>query len=230
GVARTLANAAVSHHIVPWLQAGTVKVDGFQLFARTERAVLGSGLGPWHRSGGRDVPAAQGALFRVIRHVGAFAGVFLSRTHVDQRVAQVVQDLWQERADFRINALDHRVLGRGYSWLLGAQLAAFGYPFVASAIHQAYIFVAEQREDPQCVGSPPVGLVAVDDHGGLAGDALGGHQLRKSLAIDVVAGDLIVQFGVPVNLQCPWYVAGGIKQDVFIRFQYDQILSSEVLG
>ena len=83
---------------------------------------------------------------------------------------------------------------------VGGQLAALGNPLVAAAVEQANIFVAEQGEDPERVGGPPVGLVAVDNHGGVARDALGRGEQGKSRAVNVVPGDVVVQVRVPVNL------------------------------
>jgi hypothetical protein len=63
----------------------------------------------------------------------------------------------------------------------------------------------EQLEHPQRVGRPPVVLVAVDHDGVVARDAALGHQPGEARAVHVVAGDRVVEVGVPVVILpiCP---------------------------
>src|SRR5699024_9648283 len=93
----------------------------------------------------------------------------------------------------------------------------------AAAVEQAHVLMAEQLEHPQGVRGPPVRLVAVDHHGGLAGDAGGVHELREALPVDVVAGDGIVEVEVPVDLHRAGDVAGLVEQHVLIGFDDDEI-------
>ena len=80
----------------------------------------------------------------------------------------------------------------------------------------------EEGEHPQRVGRPPVALVAVDDHGVVAGDALTVHQLGELLTVDVVAHVRIVEVGVPVDLHRAGNVAGVVEQYVLIGLDDDQ--------
>ena len=52
--------------------------------------------------------------------------------------------------------------------------------------------MAEKLEDPEGIGSPPVGFVAVNHDRVLTADSLASHQLAKALAIEVVAPDAII--------------------------------------
>ena len=74
-VARPLADAAVGDHVAVRFEAGPALVQGFQFIGGLEGAVGGHGLSPRDVGGAGDVAAAQGALLRIIRHVGEFAAV-----------------------------------------------------------------------------------------------------------------------------------------------------------
>ena len=89
--------------------------------------------------------------------------------------------------------------------------------------------MAEEAEDPQRVRRPPVGLVAVEDDGRLATDPLGAHEPREPLGVDVVAGDGIVQLGVPVDLDRAGDVAGLVEEDVLVGFDHHQAWVVQVL-
>ena len=109
-------------------------------------------------------------------------------------------------------------------------VAALGDPEVAAAVEQAHVFVAEEREDPEGVGRPPVVLVAVDDHGRVAGDALRPEQGGELLAVQVIAHDGVVELGVPVDLHGPGDVPGLVEEHVFIGFDDHEPGLPEVLG
>src|SRR5699024_9210101 len=143
-VRRALADAAVDDRRRGGVEAELGLVDRLELGARAEAAVLGGGAGPGHGAGGGDVPAAHGALLRVVRHVGALAGVLLRGAHVDQRAAEEVQHVLAVGADRRILALHHRVAGGGgrLALLGGGQLAALRLPGGAAAVEQAHVRVA----------------------------------------------------------------------------------------
>src|SRR5699024_5975446 len=124
----------------------------------------------------------------------------------------------------------HRVAGGGGGLALlgGGHLPALRLPGGAAPVQQAHVRMPEQREDPQRVGRPPVRLVAVDHHGGLAGDAGGVHELREAGAVDVVAGDGVVEVQVPVDLHRAGDVAGLVQQHVLVGLDDDQVLGAAV--
>ena len=82
--------------------------------------------------------------------------------------------------------------------------------------------MAEQAEHPERVRRPPVALVAVDHHGVVPADPLGGHQCGEAGTVDVVAGHLVVQVGVPVDLDRAREVAGLVQQDVLVALYHHQ--------
>ena len=113
---------------------------------------------------------------------------------------------------------DDGIAGRRLGRDVQAGVAAFGQPQVTTAVEQAHVGVAEQREDPQRVGRPPVALVAVDHDGVVAGDAFAVHQLGELLAVDVVADPRVVEVGVPVDLHRAGDMADVVEQDVLVGF------------
>src|SRR6478609_2919109 len=93
GVAGPLADAAVGHDVVALLEPGFVQVQGLQLGAAAVGAVLRRRTGPRDGRRGGNVAAAQGALFRVGRHVRALAGVFLGGAE-ERRVGKECRSRW----------------------------------------------------------------------------------------------------------------------------------------
>src|SRR5215469_11769181 len=174
--------------------------------------------------------AAQGAFLGVIGHVQQFAGVLTGRTDIDQRLAEVGQYLVLERADLLVVAVHDRVVGRRTVWRLGDERAVLGDPLGPAAVHQAQVRVAEQGAYPQRVRRPPVVPVAVEHQGGVPADPLLRHQPGKPGAIDVVAGDRVVELGVPVKLDRPGDVAGLVQQHILVGLGHDQAFVSYVLG
>ena len=194
-----------------------------------ERGVLGGGPRPGDALGAGDVAAAQRALLRVVGHVQQLAAVLAGRAHVDHRLPEVRQDLVLERADARVVAGDIRVVGGRGLGRVGADRAALGDPLGPAAVHQAHVRVAEQRAHPQRVRRPPVVLVAVEHQRGVPADALLGHQPGEARPVHVVAGDRVVEFGMPVELDRAGDVAGLVEQHVLVGFGHHQAGVVEVL-
>ena len=62
--------------------------------------------------------------------------------------------------------------------------------------------MADELEDPVGVGGPPVVAVAVEDDGRVVGDAERATvSSANSLGVDVVARELVLEVGVPVDLR-----------------------------
>src|SRR5699024_6914353 len=133
-VARALADAAVGDDlaVVAPTRLLDSAVDLLEFCPRAEAAVGGRGLRPRDRYGAGDVPAAEHALLRVLGHVGALAGVFVGRAHVDERPgAEEVEHMALVGADGRIVPLDDRVIGARHVRYVEGGLAVLGEPGVA---------------------------------------------------------------------------------------------------
>ena len=85
----------------------------------------------------------------------------------------------------------------GTSVVIGAALVD---PELAAAVQIRQSSVAEELERPEGVAGPPVRLVAVEDDGGVGGDALGPGQRGELLGVDVVADELVLEVPLPVDL------------------------------
>src|ERR1700744_3474986 len=103
-------------------------------------------------------------------------------------------------------------------------------PKGAPAVEESHGGVADQREDPQRVGRPPVALVAVDHHGVIARDALAIHQLGELLAADVIADSRVVEIGVPVDLDGAGDVPDVVEQDILVGLHDRQTGGAQVGG
>src|SRR5690606_23298542 len=155
-VAGALTDAAVGDDGVAVLQSGAVAVDGLELFAGLEAAVLGDRLAPGHALRGRDVAGPQRALLRVGGCGGALTAVLLRRADIDEwPLAEVLEDVVPVGAQDGVVTLDDRIVSLLGGRDLCRQLAALGDPEVATAVEQAHVLVAEKGENPQGVGRPP---------------------------------------------------------------------------
>ncbi len=135
-----------------------------------------------------------------------------------------------EGANLGIIPLGRLVAARRIAGHLPAQLAALGDPLGAPAVHDSRIRVAEQLEHPECIGRPPVVLVAVEDDGRVVADALGRQQLLETRAVEIVAYDWVVQVGDPVDLDCAWDVALVVKHDVLVALDDPYLWVVQMIG
>ena len=103
-------------------------------------------------------------------------------------------------------------------------------PLGPAAVQDAHVRVAEQAEHPQRVGGPPVVAVAVEDDGGVPGDAALAADLGEPGAVDVVPGDRVVQLGVPVDLDRARDVPGVVEQHVLVGLDDDEAGVAQVGG
>nr|GLJ70948.1 hypothetical protein GCM10017583_02030 [Agromyces mediolanus] len=135
-----------------------------------------------------------------------------------------------EGSDDGVVALDDRVLDRRDLGRRRGELAALGDPEVAAAVEQSHVLVPEEGEHPERVGGPPVVLVAVDDDGRVAGDALRAQQGGELLAVEVVADDGVVELRVPVDLHRTGDVAGLVEQYVLVRLDHHETGFAQSFG
>src|SRR5262249_1466448 len=108
GVAAPLADPAVGDDVVLRPEPDLAFVDGAQRGGILDRPVLRiRGTGPWPVLRAGDVPAAQNAFLRILRHVRALARELLRAAHVHHLLARahVREHLVPERADARVVAV-----------------------------------------------------------------------------------------------------------------------------
>ncbi len=96
--------------------------------------------------------------------------------------------------------------------------AAFSLPFRTPAVQQLHLLMPEKAEDPQRVGRPPIGLVAIENHGRFGRNAVAGGEFRERLRRNVVTLHGIVQVLAPINVNGVRNVAGAVKKDVLVAF------------
>ncbi len=90
--------------------------------------------------------------------------------------------------------------------------------------------MTEQRAHPQRVRRPPVIPVTVKDQRGVPRDPLLRHQPREARTVHIVAGDRIVELGVPVELHRARDMAGLIQQHVLVGLGNDKTRVLKVPG
>src|SRR4028119_822500 len=175
----------------------------------------------------------RSARLRVVRHVEELARVLAGAPDVDHRAAclQVLLDVGLEGPDLRIVARRGRVLRLRYRGDLLGHLAALGLPLDPPAVQHGDVVVAEEAEDPQRVGGPPVVLVPVEDHLRVRAYALLAHEPGEFLGVEVVAHERVVQVLHPVDLYGVPGVAHLVAQHALVGLHDAHVLEIvEVLG
>src|SRR5438876_10338790 len=128
--------------------------------------------------------APQHAFLRILRHVRDLALVFTWRAHVDQRFAAFAlrQRFIEESTNLFVESfLRHRII---CLWILGnfaRHGAAFGFPFVPTAIENFQLLMSKHPESPECVAGPPVGFITIKNAGCVWRDLVMTATLRKFL-------------------------------------------------
>src|SRR5882724_4042035 len=233
GVAAPLADPAVDDDVVLRGQLRLALVEPAQFLGGLEGAVVGVDRPrPGDVGGARDVTAAERPLVRVLRHVQPLAAVLLRAPDVDQLalLLDVRQDLVAEGAHLFVVPLRGLVVGRRIARHLLGQGAPLLDPLDPAAVHDLDLVVAEEAEDPEGVGRPPVVAVAIEDDGGVLGGADPPQQRLEPRAPQVVAPDRIIQVARPVHLHRPRQVPGGVEQRVLVRLGETEPRVVQVLG
>src|SRR5918997_3040959 len=226
GVRRALPDPAVGYHVLSFAEAGLALVDPAQLIGALEGTVLPDGPRPRYVGGPGNVPAPEGALLRVVGHVQKLALVLAGAPHVHDRSAgiQVLLHVLLEGPDLRVVPGRHRVLGPGERRHVLGHLPNLGLPLDPSAVHDPDVVVAEETEDPEGVGGPPVVPVPVEDDRGVGGDALLGHQVGEVVGVEVVAHQGVVEVLDPVYLHGVGNVAYVVEEHVLVRLHKAKVL------
>ena len=112
---------------------------------------------------------------------------------------------------------------------LVGQLAGVELPLLAPAVEQLDVLVAVELEVPVGVGGEPVVVAAVEHDGVVVGDAPLGQQRLELLLVDEVAADLVLQVGLPVELDRALDVALVVGRGVLVDLDQDDAGGVEVV-
>ena len=232
-MARPLADPAVGDRLVAGLQPLLLEVDGLQLVAALERAVLGGRPAPGDVRGAGDVAGPHGRLGRrVARGVRDLADKLGRAPDVDHRPAllHVGQDVVAQGPDLGA-PLAGRVVGAGVVRGVGREHAALGLPLGPAAVHDPAVLVPEHGERPEGVARPPVRLVAVEHERRVGRDPEARAQPLELADADRVADVGVLEVRLPVDVDGAGDVAGRVEQDVLVGLDDPDVLGvGEVLG
>src|SRR5687767_370222 len=118
-----------------------------------------------------------------------FAAKFAWRTDIDQRfpMLHVRQRIFVECANLFIATARNRIFRLWKLRLLTGHLPPFSNPFLASAIKNFHLFMAEESEGPERITSPPIGFIAVKDASRIGCDPVPAAKIGKGFGSDIVA-------------------------------------------
>src|SRR4029453_2107361 len=124
----------------------------------------------------------QHAFLRILRHMRDLAPVFARRADVDQRFAAFTlpQSFFEKGANLLVESLlRHRIICLCILGYIAGHGAAFGFPFVPTAIENFHFLVSKQPEGPESIAGPPVGFITIKNAGRLWCDPVMTAKLRK---------------------------------------------------
>src|SRR5207245_3047246 len=222
GVRRPLADPAVGDHVIVRAEPVLRLVDRPQLLRGPEGMRLGCHRPPPRNAlRARDVPAAQRAFVRILRHVQPLAAILLRAAHIDQLPAplHVLLHLGAERADLRVVALAYRDVALRILRHFGDELTPLVRPAQPAAVQDPELLDAEQPEHPEGVRRPPVVLITIKHDRRVVVDPLRAQQPLEARAIDVVAHQRIVEVGYPIDLHGAGNVPSLVQQNVLVRLE-----------
>src|SRR5207249_11921925 len=93
--------------------------------------------------------------------------------------------------------------------------AAFGFPFVPTAIENFHLLMSKQPESPECVAGPPVGLITIKNAGRVWRDPVTTAKLRKFLRRDIITDHRVLQISTPVTMHWAGSVAGMVSETIY---------------
>ena len=85
-------------------------------------------------------------------------------------------------------------------------------------------------EEPERIGRIPVVAIAVEDNGGVVADTDAGNEAFELAFVDEIATHLILEFGVPIEFDCPGNVADFVEKNVFVGFNDTDLGVGKVIG
>jgi hypothetical protein len=70
---------------------------------------------------------------------------------------------------------------------------AFKLPFLSPTIHNFALWMTVEFEDPECITSPPIIFIAIENNCCVIGDAIVSADLLKTLPVDIVPNNLVLR-------------------------------------
>jgi len=90
--------------------------------------------------------------------------------------------------------------------------------------------MTEEAENPEGIAGPPVGLVAVEDAGGLRSDAVPAAQGGKRLRLDVIADRVVLKIALPVDVDRTGEVPHIVEEDILVALDDADPVVLEMIG
>ena len=157
---------------------------------------------------------------------------FPGRAHVDQWLARLTlgQSFVGKGPDLLVETLlRDRVLAAGRFGNFARHRTLLRFPFVPATVQDFDFFVSKQTEGPKGITSPPVGLVAVENTGGIARNSISAAEIGEFIGRNVIAHHRVLQIGAPVDVHRARDVSGIINQDIFVRLDDPQVFVRQML-
>src|SRR5258708_947065 len=167
--------------------------------------------------------STQISFLRVLRHMGDFPLKLPGRPNVDQRFMgfALLESFRGKRSNLGVAAPRwHGISSLRILRFFFRDLTTFSFPLVSPSIKEAKIFVAKKRKDPQSVGCPPIGFIAVEYDGGVRRNANAFCQFSERLRSKIIADYLIIEIFPPIDVHGTGNVAGVIEQYIFVTFNH----------
>src|SRR6266568_91219 len=231
GVRTALADAAVGDDFVFAVDALGL-VEFFQVVIGLEGSIFVGSLSPGDIGGLGYVTGALGG-FGHARRGNDLAGEFIDGANVNELAGLAAiedgKNFFLARTQGFIGV--GNVIGRGSDLcrILGER-ALFLEPFLAAAVDEAHILVAIIFQLPEGVSGEPVVVVAIEQNGGVIGNAGGAEKFLQGGFVDQVAPDVVLELGLPVPSDGAGNVALVVGGGVDVDFDKAEIGGIEIVS
>src|SRR5437899_1647191 len=231
GVRTALTDAAVGDDLVLAGNAFRL-VELLQVVQGFEGAVFVGSLNPRNVGRAGKVSGTLGG-FRHARRGDDFAGELINGTDVDKlpRFAAL-----HDGEDLLFIGAK-RFIAAGYTVGCGLDVHRFlregallFQPFLAAAVNQADIPMTVVLQLPEGVGGEPVVVVAIEQDGGVVGNAGRAKKLFESGLVDQIAADVVLELGLPIPADSAGDVALIVGGGVDVHFDQTEIGGVQVLS
>ncbi len=225
----TLADAAVGDDFV---FAGNALglVEFLQVVEGLEGAIFVRSLSPGDIRGLGNMAGALGGFGHAWRG-DDLACELIDGANVDELAGFAAledgEDFFLASAKGIVGAGDVIGRGRDVCGILGDR-ALFFEPFLAAAVDEADVPVAVQLQLPKGVGGEPVVVVAIEQDGGVVGNARGAQKFFEGGLVDQIAADVVLELGLPVPTDSAGDVSLVVGGGVHVDFDEAEIGGIEI--